>query len=140
VRTLAEAAARVRALDVVRVATISDAPWVLAHCAQSIDLSMTRFPQHKSRLFQTTVGTIAKKRFLSKGAMSHDLTAPIPGAPPLTIADVDVGRTRLLDAIARFEEFGGTTARHFAYGDVTKAEYDALHAMHIANHLLSWPK
>ena len=29
----------------------------------------------------------------------------------------------------------GALAPHFAYGVVTKAEYDRLHALHVANHL-----
>ena len=35
----------------------------------------------------------------------------------------------------RFATFEGELAPHFAYGRVTKADYEALHAMHLANHL-----
>ena len=60
---------------------------VFAHLAQSIEYSMTGFPQPKSPLFQSTVGAAAFAVFHSKGAMKHSLTEPIPGAPAIAATD-----------------------------------------------------
>ena len=60
---------------------------VFAHLAQSIEYSMTGFPQPKSALFQSTVGAAALAVFHSKGAMTHSLTEPIPGAPAIAVTD-----------------------------------------------------
>lgn len=67
--------------------------------------------------------------------MSHNLAEPIPGAPALD------ARTDSAAAVARLQraiqEFQGTTAPlrpHFAYGDLSKPEYERAHAMHLANH------
>lgn len=122
-----------------KVATLSDRPglgWALAHCAQSIELSVKGFPTQKNALFQKTIGQFVLGRFLKKGAMSHDTNAPIPGA-----ADVDRqttlegGRKRLTDAIALFRAHPGEYRPHVVYGSVDRARYERVHAMHIANHL-----
>ena len=109
---------------------------VLTHCAQSIEYSMSGYPKLKPALFRATVGRIAKNRFISKGEMSHSLTAEIAGAP-VTEQGGDVGSAvaRLRKAIAAFAAYGGTLAPHLAYGACTHAEYEQLHAMHIADHL-----
>src|SRR5215210_7834672 len=46
---------------------------VLEHLAQSIEMSMDGFPQHKSALFQGTVGSAAFALFSWRGRMSHNL-------------------------------------------------------------------
>jgi len=110
-------------------------PQTLDHCAQSIEFSLTGFPSPKSPIFQNTVGAAAFKVFSWRGKMSHDLAEPIPGAPAL-----DAG-TNSVAAVARLQrairEFQGTTVPlrpHFAYGDLSKPEYEQAHAMHLANH------
>jgi Protein of unknown function (DUF1569) len=113
--------------------------WTLAqifeHCAQSIGYSMTGYPQLRSKLFRVTVGRIAKGKFLGQGYMSHDLEAPVPGAPALgTDGDTAVAATKLRDAVAAFKAFTGEPAPHLAYGPCTLAEYERVHAMHFANH------
>ena len=45
----------------------------LAHCAQSIEFSMSGYPQPKSRLFQRTVGSLAVETFAWRVRMTHDL-------------------------------------------------------------------
>lgn len=108
---------------------------MLAHCAQSIDYSVKGYPTARSALFRKTIGPLALKRFLSKGEMSHDLEGAIPGAPPLPDGTLQEGIARLRDAVARFQAHPGQLAPHFAYGPVTREQYEKVHAMHLANHL-----
>jgi len=108
---------------------------VLVHCAQSVEYSLSGYPLHRSGLFKGTVGRIALRAFLRRGTMSHDLAAAIPGASAIADGTKEDGCARLRAALAAFENHTGEVAPHFAYGPVTKAEYEALHAMHLANHL-----
>jgi uncharacterized protein DUF1569 len=108
---------------------------MLAHCAQSIDYSVTGYPVARSALFRKTVGPLALRRFLSRGEMSHALDGAIPGAPALPDGTLQEGLTRLRGAIARFQGHRGDLAPHFAYGPVTREQYEQVHAMHLANHL-----
>ncbi len=48
------------------------------------------------------------------------------------------GARRLRAAIALFRGHSGDLKPHVAYGAVDRARYEAVHAMHIANHL-GWP-
>lgn len=109
---------------------------VFAHLAQSIEYSMTGFPQPKSPLFQSTVGAAAFAVFHSKGAMKHSLTEPIPGAPAIAATDDQTAALdRALKALADFDKFNGVLQPHFAYGALDKKAYAAAHAMHVYNHL-----
>ena len=72
---------------------------VLQHLAQSIEFSMQGFPALKGAWFRSTVGSAAFAVFNARGAMSHDLSEPIPGAPALDGAQaLKVSVQRLLDA------------------------------------------
>lgn len=107
----------------------------LTHCAQSIEFSMTGFPESKSALFQNTVGAAAYNVFAWRGRMTHDLAEPIPGAPALDDAtDIPTAETRLRAAIEQFRQWQGEFKPHFAYGELSKAQYELAHAMHLANH------
>lgn len=109
---------------------------VFEHMAQSVEYSMTGFPELKSPLFQSTVGAVAFAVFQSKGAMKHSLTEPIPGAPMLaTHGDEDAALNRLLKSLADFDAFNGSLKPHFAYGALDKPTFAAAHAMHVFNHL-----
>lgn len=111
-------------------------PQTLVHCAQSIEYSMTGFPQSKSRLFQETIGSLAFGAFSWRGRMTHDLSEPIPGAPVLD-ATLDAAQAleRLRAAVATFSAWSRPLRAHFAYGELTRQQYDLAHAMHLANHL-----
>ena len=114
-------------------------PWnlsqVLQHLAQSIEFSMRGFPALKGAWFRSTVGSAAFAVFNARGAMSHDLTEPIPGAPALDGAQaLKVSVQRLLDAMEAFSGFQGELRPHFAYGELTKAQYEGAHLMQLANH------
>jgi len=108
----------------------------LAHCAQSIEFSMSGFPQPKSKLFQRTVGALAFEAFAWRGRMSHDLAEPIPGAPSLEPGlDAAKALARLRASVQQFRQWTGALQPHFAYGVLDKREYEQAHAMHLANHL-----
>lgn len=110
-------------------------PQTLVHCAQSIEYSMAGFPSQKSALFQRTLGSAAFAVFTWRGRMSHNLAEPIPGAASLaTSTDATAAVARLRQAIAGFQAHTGPLRPHFAYGELTRAQYEQAHAMHLANH------
>lgn len=109
----------------------------LEHCAQSIEFSLQGFPAPKSALFQNTLGATAFGVFSLRGRMSHNLAEPIPGAPALDAAtsDASAALARLRKAVQDFAAHAGPLHPHFAYGALSKAQYEQAHAMHLANHL-----
>lgn len=110
-------------------------PQTLIHCAQSIEYSMTGFPQAKSPLFQHTIGGAAFKVFSWRGRMTHDLAEQIPGAASLDATiDAASATARLQRAVQDFRSRKEPLRPHFAYGELTKSEYEHAHAMHLANH------
>lgn len=127
--------ARLAQAPVLKSATIWTLPQTLVHCAQSIEYSMTGFPQSKSPLFQSTAGSLAFKAFSWRGRMRHDLAEPIPGAPALG-ADTELaaGLARLQKAVVTFHATTTPLRPHFAYGELSKPEYEQAHTMHLANH------
>ena len=74
--------------------------WALAHCAQSIEYSLTGYPKLRSGLFRATIGPLAKRKFIRANRMSHDVSAPVPGAPVLDGDDVAAAKARLVAAVA----------------------------------------
>jgi Protein of unknown function (DUF1569) len=118
---------------------VQGSPWnlsqVLQHLAQSIEYSMQGFPALKGAWFRSSVGSAAFAVFSARGVMSHDLGEPIPGAPALDASQaLKTSVQRLLDAMEAFALFNGTLRPHFAYGELTKPQYERAHLMHIANH------
>ncbi|GAA5315138.1 MAG: hypothetical protein AseanaTS_03420 [Candidatus Pelagadaptatus aseana] len=109
---------------------------ILMHCAQSVEYSMTGYPLHKSDLFKNSLGKLAFSAFAKKGEMTHGLSEAIPGAPVLSQdTDVMAAYQRFRQSMVRFKQYEGELAPHFAYGPLTKAEYEKAHAMHFYNHL-----
>jgi len=113
---------------------------IFTHCAQSIEYSMSEFPAHKSSLFKGTIGKLAFTAFSQQGRMTHNLSEPIPGAQALSFKlasniDVQIALNRLKKALIEFDEYQGLIAPHFAYGELTKKEYELAHLMHLYNHL-----
>jgi Protein of unknown function (DUF1569) len=104
----------------------------IAHCAQSIECSMTHYPKLRSGLFRATIGPIVKRRFLRANAMSHDVTAPI--AEISDAIALDEACDRALAAARAFAAFDGMLAPHLAYGWCTKPEYAELHWLHFEDH------
>lgn len=109
---------------------------VLSHLAQSIEYSMTGYPEMKPVLFRHTAGPLAFAAFATAGAMRHNLAEPIPGAPVLP-ADGNVAEAlaRLTAALTTFRQWRGPLQPHFAYGTLSHEDYAAAHLMHIRNHL-----
>ncbi len=107
----------------------------LEHCAQSIEYSMTGYPQARSALFQRTLGAAAFNVFTWRGQMTHSLDEDIPGAPALnSAASVEAAHLRLRKAVQDFEQWQGPMRSHFAYGPLDKPQFALAHAMHLANH------
>ncbi|MCW8879217.1 MAG: DUF1569 domain-containing protein [Kangiellaceae bacterium] len=128
-------------LDILKVSQVSssgrwDVPTILAHITQSIELSIEGYPEHKSDLFKSTVGATAFKAFARTGTMSHGLDEAIPGAEtiPKGLA-VNTSIAKLELAIARFKAHQGGLQPHFAYGELTKSEYELAHVLHFMNHM-----
>ncbi len=108
----------------------------LAHCAQSIEYSLTGFPTQRGLVVRKLIGPLLLRKYLQKGFLTHDTEAPIPGAPEVS-ADLSFsdGIERLRAAIAQFRSHSGILAPHFAFGKVSREDYEKLHAMHLADHL-----
>lgn len=107
----------------------------LDHCAASVAASLDGYATLKPWIVRATIGKLVKRRFLSRGAMLHDTAAPLPGGSTLPDRPLPEARAALVAAIARFRAHGGPTKPHPVYGDCSKAEYEALHSMHVADHL-----
>ena len=116
-----------------------DSAWSAAqifdHMAQSIEYSMTGYPEHKSDLFKATVGATAFSAFATKGRMIHNLEEAIPGAPALLSNDLNQAFQRLINALNDFTQFSQPLKPHFAFGELSHQEYEQAHVMHIYNHL-----
>jgi hypothetical protein len=121
-------------LDAMRSLTAWSLPQVLEHCAQSIEYSLSGFPQDRPGWFQDSLGALAFAAFDRRGRMSHSLIEPIPGAPALVAGDLAEARGRLILAIAAFEAHDRPLQPHFAYGSLDKAQYTRAHLLHLANH------
>lgn len=124
---------RLATAPALKIATAWTLAQTLDHCAQSIEYSLAGFPESKSALFQNTAGALALKVFAWRGRMSHSLTEPIPGAPALD-GNITTATARLRQAVQNFHHHTTALRPHFAYGDLSKAEYEQAHAMHLANH------
>jgi hypothetical protein len=109
---------------------------VLVHCAQSIEYSLTGYPVMKPALLRATIGPLVLRLFLMRGAMRHNLAAPVPGAPALSEqGELAAAWERLAAAMERFLAHTGPLCAHFLYGSLSKAQYERVHAMHLADHL-----
>ncbi|SHL37999.1 Protein of unknown function [Anaerocolumna jejuensis DSM 15929] len=109
---------------------------ICQHCAQSINYSMTGYPQLKPALIRATVGRAAIHKFLRQGYMKHDLTAPVPGGSKLDASrNSEESVDELLSTIEKFRSYSGQLLPHLLFGKLSKDEYDSYFAMHIADHL-----
>ena len=137
--SLAEAAAALRSLRSARVIEVRSGPTLhqlLVHCAQSIEYSRSGYPELKPPWLRKTVGRLVLHLFMALGFMRHDLAAPVPGAPAIAPeGDSQAAWDRLLAAIDGFQRHEGPLFPHLLYGDLDKATYDRVQALHIANHL-----
>ena len=96
---------------------------------------MSGFPALKPAWFRATVGSYAFALFNARGAMSHDLVEPIPGAPEIAQGQPLVPAIERASAALRaFDAHAGALQPHFAYGTLDKSDYARAHLMHLANH------
>jgi len=112
-----------------------DASRTFHHLAQSIEFSMSGFPEQKSQVFQKTVGKLAYKVFSARGAMSHGLDEVIPGEVVTNDGQVKDALMRLTHALLAFKDYGSEMKPHFAFGQLSKDDYAIAHVLHINNHL-----
>lgn len=110
---------------------------VFQHCAQSIAGSLDGYPEHKSVLFKHSAGKLALSTFQAAGAMRHPLSEPIPGMAALDPQRATAEALELLiQQIARFLQSPEQALQpHFAYGSLSKSDYQAAHFLHISQHL-----
>lgn len=109
---------------------------VFNHLTQNIEYSMAGFPESKGALFQTLLGKPALAIFIAKRAMSHNLTAPIPGGYDIPdTGNSDEAIDKLLAALVSFQAFSGPLKPHFAYGDLNKSDYELAHVLHFYDHM-----
>lgn len=139
VRTLPTLPSAVDAIGALGPRDCSDGEWPLAvvlnHLAQSIEYSIDGYPELKSALFRSAIGSVAFAVFEARDKMGHSLNEPIPGAPAFDAqAPLEPAKARLLAALQRFEAHQGELAPHFAYGALDKPQYLRAHLMHLANH------
>jgi len=109
---------------------------VFNHCAQSIECSISGYPELKPGWFRSSVGPLAFSAFAARGAMRHPLDEVIPGAALLSEpASQVLALQRLQQAFADFAVYRGELQPHFAYGALSHADYAQAHVLHLYNHL-----
>src|SRR3989338_663698 len=109
---------------------------VFNHCAQSIEHSISGYPELKPGWFRSSVGPLAFSVFAARGAMRHPLDEVIPGAAPLNAPAMQAqALQRLQQAFADFAAYQGELQPHFAYGSLSHADYAQAHVLHLYNHL-----
>lgn len=113
-----------------------DLPHTLDHCAQSIEYAMSGFPHLRHPLFRALAGKAAFHIFNLRGYMQHDLGADIPGSVlPAHPPTLEKAFDRLQETMLCFENHRGPLMPHFAYGSLSKKQYERANILHIANHL-----
>ena len=136
-KTIAQAEQALEQLNVqpLRSTGAWDVPKVLHHFAQSVECSLTGFPQLRQRWFRATVGPLALRVFAARGRMQHELDAAIPGAPEIAQGQpMAPAVDRASKALLAFAAHQGPLAPHFAYGALTKPAYTRAHLMHLSDH------
>lgn len=109
---------------------------VFNHCAQSIEYSISGYPELKPLWFRSSVGPLAFSVFAARGAMRHPLDEAIPGAAALNSpATLAQALQRLQQAFSDFAAYQGELQPHFAYGALSHADYAQAHVLHLYNHM-----
>jgi len=107
---------------------------VLHHLAQSCEYSMTGYPELQPAAVQA-VAKLVFDTYVDQGFMTHDLGAPVPGAPAIPDSGLLAPAfARLRRAIYSFQAFTGELHPHFAYGELTREEWELAHSFHMADH------
>lgn len=108
---------------------------VFQHLTQSVQGAYLGYPQLRASWFRHTVGPLALTVFKASGRMQHPLDEAIPGMPALQ-AELDpaLALQGLIDALLQFEQTASLQP-HFAYGDLSAADFACAHRLHIEAHL-----
>lgn len=117
-------------------------PWslykVLEHMAQSMEYSMTGYPQMESPALMAAARAVFFNVFKPQGYMSHDLGAPVPGAPAIPDdGPLEEAFLRYRNACSDFQNYTGALHPHFSYGELDYANWQLAHAFHAADHYSS---
>ncbi|WP_164503446.1 DUF1569 domain-containing protein [Pleionea sediminis] len=107
---------------------------VMAHIRQSIQFSISGFPEVKSELFQNTLGILAFHIFDAKGASTHGLSTPIPGAQKISPDGDVINEIKLLSKDIKAFLLMNEFKPHFAYGKLNIENYQKAHLFHINEH------
>ena len=68
--------------------------------------------------------------------MTHALNEAIPGTPEFSDEEnITYAFERFKKSLIDFKQYDGVLAPHFAYGQLTKLQYETAHVMHFNNHL-----
>ncbi len=113
---------------------------IFIHCAKSIEFSMIGFPIQKSDTFKSILGRNAFATFASLGKMTHGLDEIIPGEGSIDLIEQsevsdEQAIDLLLTSMYSFQNYQGNLKQHFAYGHLSRTEYELAHVMHFYNHL-----
>lgn len=112
-----------------------NAAHIFEHCKQSVDYSITGYPEVHSELFQNTAGVIAFETFGLARRMQHPLDEVIPSAPDLAMDNERLALQQLISSLETFQSHIGPLKPHFAFGELNKSDYAFAHAVHINQHL-----
>ncbi|MEM9457067.1 MAG: DUF1569 domain-containing protein [Myxococcota bacterium] len=126
-----------RGLERLQASGVWSPAQVFVHLAQSIEYSLSGYPELRSEIFRSTVGSVAFAAFSARGQLIHGRSDPIPGAPALPEAiPLEDALQRLRDAIDAFGRHTGSLHPHFAYGVLSPRDYEIAHALHLRDHLV----
>jgi Protein of unknown function (DUF1569) len=120
--------------ELISISAEWDLAHTLDHCARSIEYAIKGFPELKNPIFRNVVGKTAFHVFDWKGKMSHALNEETLGDAGFPNYQLDSALQRLESSIVLFQEWQGLLQPHFAYGSLSKKQYEKANAMHIANH------
>jgi len=107
------------------------------HCTFGILSSMDGYPVLKSKFYRLTIGRIAFHTFMIMRRMKHNTSLPIPGEHLANSESLELAVTRMRQAIDRFRSWNAPLKPHFAYGRLSKSQYELIHCLHLEDHLRS---
>lgn len=135
-KNLEEAIAEIKRLENIPKKTIGKWSYyqILNHCAEGIECSMDGYSANVPWLIRKTIGQIIKHKLFLQGYMDHG--AINPTAPKIREeGNEKIALERLLNAFERFKKHDKKLYPHPFFDELSKEEFQKLHAYHVANHL-----
>lgn len=105
------------------------------HCTFGILSSMDGYPELKAKFYRLTIGRLAFHIFMNMGRMRHNTTSPIPSESLANSESLEAAISRMRQAIDRFRSWSAPLKPHFAYGRLSKSQYEQVHCLHLEDHL-----